>query len=124
MFALSLISTSSAQNEKKIDHQTDIFQSLALLVYNLQSHSAAPSILSQPRAQPANMSSESQMRTNYDREDTGKTRPERATKCMYYWETDHYLKRYRQVFQDNLNSRQIHLGDEGKVCLGPYKPGI
>ncbi len=35
-----------------------------------------------------------------------------------------FLKRHFQVFQDDLNSNRIHLGDEGKVCLGPYKPGV
>lgn len=119
-----LISTSSSQNEKKIEHLKDMMQSLALLVRTLQNNSAAPPILSQPRAQPANTSSESQMRTNYQEEDAGKTRPEGATKCMYCWETNHYLKRHCQVFQDDLNSSQIHLGDKGKVCLGPYKPGV
>lgn len=42
---------------------------------------------------------------------------------MYCWSTDHYLKRHCQVFQDDLNSNRIHLGDEGRVCLGPYSPG-
>lgn len=53
-----------------------------------------------------------------------RTRPEGATKCMYCWEKDHYLKRHCQVFQDNLNSSRIHLGDEGKVCLEAYNPGV
>ena len=48
VFALPFISLSSSQNEKKIDHLTDIFQSFALLVRTLQSNSAAPPILSQP----------------------------------------------------------------------------
>ena len=43
---------------------------------------------------------------------------------MYYWETDYYLKRHFQVFQDDLNSNRIHLGDEGKMCLEPYLPGV
>ena len=43
---------------------------------------------------------------------------------MYCWETDHYLKRQCQVFQDDPNSNRIHLGDEGKVCLRPYLPGV
>ncbi len=43
---------------------------------------------------------------------------------MYCWETDHYFKRHCQVFQDDLNSNRIHLRDEGKVCLGPYLPGV
>ena len=37
---------------------------------------------------------------------------------------DHYLKRHCQVFHDNLNSNRIHLGNEGKVCLAAYKPGV
>ena len=43
---------------------------------------------------------------------------------MYCWETDYYLKRHCQVFQDDLNSNRIHLGDEGKMCLGTYKPRV
>ncbi len=43
---------------------------------------------------------------------------------MYCWETDHYLKRHCQVFQDDLNSNRIHLSDEDKVSLGAYKPGV
>ena len=64
------------------------------------------------------------MHINYQGEDASKTRSKRATKCIYYWETDHYLKRHYQVFQDDLNSSRIYLGDESKVCLGPYKSGI
>ena len=60
-----LIPASLYQNEKKIDHFTDMMQSLALSVRTLQSNSDISSNGSQPRAQPANMSSESQMQTNY-----------------------------------------------------------
>ena len=115
-----LISASLSQNEKKIDHLTDMMQSLALLVRTLQGNSGISSNGSQPCTQPANTSSESRMQTNYRGEDANKMRPERATKCMYCWKTDHYLKRHCQVFQDDLNSNRIHLGDEGKVCLGAY----
>ena len=49
--------------------------------------------------------------------------PEGVIKCSYCWAPDHYLKRHYQVFQENLNSNRIHLGDNRKVCLGPYTPG-
>ncbi len=64
------------------------------------------------------------MRTKYRGENATKMRLKGATKCIYCWEIDHYLKRYCQVFQDNLNSNWIHLGDENKVCLRTYKPGV
>lgn len=43
---------------------------------------------------------------------------------MYYWETNYYLKRHCQVFQNNLNLNQINLEDKDKVCLGSYLPGV
>ncbi len=43
---------------------------------------------------------------------------------MYYWKTDHYRNRHCQVFQYDLNSNRIDLGDEGKMCLEPYLPGV
>ena len=63
------------------------------------------------------------MRTGCQKADPKKDWPEGVNKCMYCWTTDHYLKRHCQVFQDDLNSNRIHLGDEGRVCLGPYSPG-
>ena len=42
---------------------------------------------------------------------------------MYFWASDHYLKRHYRVFQEDLNSNRINLGDNRKVCLGPYTPG-
>ena len=53
-----LISTSSSQNEKMIDHLTDMFQSFALLVSTLQGNSAVPPMFSQLWTQLANMFSE------------------------------------------------------------------
>ena len=50
--------------------------------------------------------------------------PKGATKYIYCWETDHYLKRYYQVFQNDLNLNWIHLRGEGKVYLGAYKTGV
>ncbi len=49
--------------------------------------------------------------------------PERVTKCLYCWATDHYLKRHFQVFHEDLNFNQIQLSDNRKVCLGPYTQG-
>lgn len=48
---------------------------------------------------------------------------EGVIRCSYCWATDHYLKRHCQVFQEDLNSNRIHLGDNRKVCLGPYTLG-
>lgn len=39
---------------------------------------------------------------------------------MYCWQSDYYFKRYCQAVQDNFNSNQIYLGDEGRVCLRAY----
>ena len=64
------------------------------------------------------------MQTNYRGKDANKIRPKKTTKYIYYWETNHYLKRHCQVFQDNLNSNRIYLGDEDNVYLGASKPRV
>lgn len=33
------------------------------------------------------------------------------------------MKRHCSVFWEDLNSNWIHLGDDRKVCIGPYTPG-
>ena len=58
-------------------------QSLAFSVCTSQGNTGRPPIVSQPRAQPANTFYESRMRTDYRGDSTNKTRPERATNCMY-----------------------------------------
>lgn len=50
-------------------------------------------------------------------------RSEKVTKYLYCWASDYFLKWHCQVFQDNLNSNQIHIGDNQKVCLKPYISG-
>ena len=67
-----IISATPSQNDKKIDHLTDMMQSLALSVRTLQGNAGTPSIVSQPRAQPANTSSEFRMRTDYRGADANK----------------------------------------------------
>ena len=62
------------------------------------------------------------MSTDYRWINPEKGWPDGVNKCMYCWQTDHYLKRYCQAFQDDLNSSRFHLGDEGRVCLGAYTP--
>ena len=37
--------------------------------------------------------------------------PKGVTRCLYCWTSDHYLKRYCQVFPEDLNSNRIHIGD-------------
>ena len=54
-----LISATPSQNDKKIDHLIDMMQSLALSVCTLHSYAGSLPIVSQPRAQTANTSSES-----------------------------------------------------------------
>lgn len=73
-----------SQNEKKIDHLTDMIPSFTLFVCTLQGNSDVPHIISQPRAQIGNTSSESRMYTNYSGDDANGIWPERITKCMYY----------------------------------------
>ena len=45
------------------------------------------------------------------------------TKYSYCWAQDHYLKKHCFGFQEDLNTTRIHLGDDRKVCVGPYMPG-
>ncbi len=45
-----IISATPSQNNKKIDHLTDMMQSLALLVRTLQGNTGTPTIVSVPRA--------------------------------------------------------------------------
>ncbi len=122
VFTAPTISATPSQNDKKIDHLTDMMQSLALSIRTLQDNAGITPIISQPRSQPASISPESRMRTNYQGASANKNRTKGANKCMYCWETDHYLKRHCQVFENDLNSNRIQLGDEGKVCLGRYLP--
>ncbi len=58
-------------------------QSLAISVRTLQSDAGISPIISQPRVQPANTSSESLMHTDYQRTSANKNRPEEANKCLY-----------------------------------------
>ena len=45
-----IISATLSQNDKNIDHLTDMMQSLALLVRTLQGNAGTPPIVFQPRA--------------------------------------------------------------------------
>ena len=119
-----IISATPSQNDKKIDLFTCMMQSLILSVCTLQSNLGIPPIISQPRAKPANTSPESRICTDYQGANANENWPKGDNKCIDCWEIDHYLKRDCQIFQDNLNLNRIHLGDEGKVCLGPYLPGV
>ena len=75
-----------------------MMQSLAFSVRTLQGNAGSPPIFSFSRAQPANTSFESRMRTDYRGDGANRTRPERTTKCIYCWEADYYLKRHCLVF--------------------------
>ncbi len=118
------ISVTPSQNDKMINHLTDMMESLVCSVCTSQGKAGIPLIIFQPRAQPVNKSSESYICTDYQGTNANKNLLERANKCIYCWETDHYLKRHCQVFHDDLNSNRIHLRDKVKVCLSPYLPGV
>lgn len=123
VLAAPLITTPPFQNDKKIDNLTDEIRSLALSIRTLQGSTNAPLVTSQSELQPTHIPSESRMRTNYRETGPGKSWPEGVNRCMYYWQTDYYLKRHCQVFQDNPNFSRIHLGDKGRVYLGAYLSG-
>ena len=70
------ISATLFQNNQKIDHLTDRMQSRALSVCTLEGNAGIPLIISQLRWKPANTSSESCIRTDYQRASANKNRPE------------------------------------------------
>ena len=118
-----LVALTPSQNDKKIDNLTDMIRTLALLVCTLQGDIGTSSTVAQPGTQPPKLSSKSRIRTGYQKAGPIKNWSEDANKCIYCWSTDHSLKRHCQVFQDDLNSNRIHLGDKDRVCLGPYSLG-
>ena len=95
---------------------------LALSVWTLQNNTgSSPNENIRPRLPPTTLVNTSQP-SNSD-PTSHSDWPEGVTKCSYCWAPDHYLKRHCQAFQDDLNSSRIHMGDNRKVCLGPYTPG-
>ena len=106
--------------DKKIDQLIEMMQSLALSVRILQSKAGISEGKSKPATiQITSSSSQPSGSISFQRLDW----PEKVTKCFYCWALDHYLKRNCSVFQEDLNSNRIHLGDNQKVCIGPYSPG-
>lgn len=106
--------------DKKIDQLTEMMQGLALSVRTLQSRAGISGGNSRPAtALVTSGSSHPSGLALFQRLDW----PEGVTKCSYCWAPDHYLKRHCSVFQEDLNSNRIHLGDDRKVCVGPYTPG-
>ena len=106
--------------DRKIDQLTEMMQGLALSVRTLQSRAGISG--GNPRTAIIPVipgSSQPSGPTTIQRQDW----PEGVTKCSYCWAADHYLKRHCSVFQEDLNSNRIHLGDDRKVCIGPYTPG-
>ncbi|MCJ1347605.1 hypothetical protein MMC31_005833, partial [Peltigera leucophlebia] len=102
-----LISASPSQNDKKIDNLTDMMRSLALSVRTLQGSTNALLLLLNPN-------------------------PNLLIRllshgCVPITEGQVLEKAGQRVsigvFQDDLNSGRIHLGDEDGVCLGAYSPG-
>ena len=122
--AITSVQTSSADYrpvDKKIDHLTEMMKSLALFVWTLQNntgHSAESSRPQPPSATPSGLSQPNMSGPSFQ-----SGWPEGVNKCSYCWASDHYLKRHCKIFQEDLNSNRIHIGDNRKVCLGPYTPG-
>lgn len=52
-----IISATPSQNDKKIDHLTDMMQSLAFSIRTLQGNTSAPLAVSRSEPQPAGLSS-------------------------------------------------------------------
>ena len=105
---------------RKIEQLTEMMQGLALFVRTLPSRAGISG--ENLRAAIASVIpgfSQLSGPTTIQRPDW----PEGVTKCSYCWAPDHYLKRHCTVFQEDLDSNRIHLGDDKKVCVGPYTPG-
>ena len=108
--------------DRKIDHLTEMMKGLALSVRTLQNNTGLPATENiQPRFLPIISTNPSQ--PNNPDASSQSDWLEGVNRCSYCWAPDHYLKRHCQAFQDDLNSNRIHLGDNRKVCLGPYTPG-
>ena len=108
--------------DKKIDHLTEMMKDLALSVCTLQNN-ISPSTTKNIQSQPPPISSTNLLQPNNSAFSSQSDWPEGVTKCSYCCAPDHYLKRHCQVFQDDLNSNQIHMKDNQKICLEPYTPG-
>ena len=108
--------------DKKIDHLREIMKDLALSVRTLQNNTG-PSAAENNRPQPSSAASSNLSQPNMPGPPFQSDWPEGVTKYSYCWASDHYLKRHCQIFQEDLNSNRIHLGDNRKVCLRPYIPG-
>lgn len=106
--------------DKKIDQLTEMMQGLALSVRTLQGKVVLSGGNSRPAMAPVTPGpSQPSGSASFQRQDW----PEGVTKYLYCWAADHYLKRHCSVFQEDLNSSRIHLGDDRKICIGPYTPG-
>lgn len=108
VFSVFLISVAYLQTNKKIDDLTDMMQSLALLVQTLQSNTGTTPTAPQHEYFSVNTSSKPRVQTNSQGAFPEKRWPEGVKKCMYCWQSDYYLKRHCQAFQDNLHFSQIH----------------
>ena len=123
--AVTLFQTTSADYrpvDRKIDHLTEMMKGLALSVRTLHNNTGLPATENIRSRLPPTISTNHPQSNNPDPSSQSDW-PEGVTRCSYCWAPDHYLKRYCQAFQDDLNSNRIHLGDNRKVCLGPYTPG-
>ena len=123
--AVTPVQTTSADYrpvDRKIDHLTEMMKGLALSVRTLQNNTGLPATENIRSRLPPTISTNHPQSNNPDPSSQSDW-PEGVTRCSYCWAPDHYLKRHCQAFQDDLNSNRIHLGDNRKVCLGPYTPG-
>lgn len=102
---------------QKIDQLTEMMQSLTLLVRTFQTHVGQASLSKIP------LSISLPAPTGLQRSRSGASFLEERDKCHYCWKIDHYLKRDCGMFQDDLNSKRIHFGDDRKICPETYTPG-
>lgn len=98
-----------------------MIKGLVLLVWTLENHTGL-SATENVQSQLFFTTSTNFLQTNNPGPSSQLDWLKKITKCLYCWAPNSYLKQYCQVFEDNLNLNCIYLGDNKKVCLGPYTP--
>ncbi len=105
--------------DRKIDHLTEMMKGLALSVRILQNNIGFL-ITKNVRSRLSPISSTNLLQPNNLGASSQSDLPEGVNRYLYCWTLDHYLKWHCPAFQDDLNSNWIYLGDNQKLCLGPY----
>lgn len=100
-----------------------MMKGLTLLVKTLQNNTGFPATKN-VRPQLPSTSSINPFQPNNPGVSSQSDWPEGINRYLYCWAPDYYLKQHYQVFQNDLNSNRIHLGNNRKVSLGPYTLGV